>query len=128
MGVAVDTRWWSMGGPSGVCNTCVGIKDLGHIWLLFVDELPQLGNLANLLERKDFILLVSIYRKTGRVISSVFESREAIDKSVNDVFAVLLNQVIDAASVSQRLPGERERGNLLAKDSAHLDSLFVVLL
>jgi len=91
VGVAVDTRWWSMGGPSGVCNTCVRIEDLGHVWLLLVDELPQLGDLANLLERKDFILLVSIYRKTGRVISSVFESGKTIDKSVDNVFAVLLN-------------------------------------
>jgi len=36
------------------------IKDLGKIWFLLFDELLQLGNLANLLVGKDFILLVAI--------------------------------------------------------------------
>lgn len=62
-----------MGCPSGVCNTGMRVKDLGHIWLLLLDELLQLDNLSDLLESKDLILLVSIYGQAGTVISSVFQ-------------------------------------------------------
>ena len=60
MRVAVDTRWRTVGGPSGVCNTGVRVEDLGEIWLLLLNELLQLCDLADLLERKDLVLLVAI--------------------------------------------------------------------
>jgi hypothetical protein len=52
----------------------MGIEDFGHVWFGFCDEFLQLGHLAHLLERKDFILLVSIDCKAGRVISSIFQT------------------------------------------------------
>lgn len=63
-----------MGGPAGVCNAGVGIKDLGHIKIRLVDKLPELGNLADLLEGKDLLLLVAIDGKAGRVVAAVLET------------------------------------------------------
>ena len=71
-----------MSSPSGVCDTCVRIEDLGKIWLLILDELLELCNLADLLESKDFVLLVSIYSQTSRVVATVFESGESIDEGI----------------------------------------------
>ena len=76
MRVAIEPRRLPMGGPSGVCNSDMRIKDLGQVWLLFCNEFLQLGNLAHLLERKNFILLVPIYGQTCGVISSIFQTRE----------------------------------------------------
>jgi len=92
--MAVDTRWWTVGRPSGVCDTCMRVEDLGEIWLLILDELLQFGNFANLLECKDLVLLVTIDCKTCGVISSIFQSRETIDESVEDILPVFLHQVV----------------------------------
>jgi hypothetical protein len=46
--------------PSGVCDARVRVENLGKVWLLVRDQLLQLGNLANFLESKDFILLVTV--------------------------------------------------------------------
>ncbi len=100
--MAINARWWSMGGPSGVCNTCMGIEDLCEIWLLVLDELLQLCNLANLLECKHFILLVTVNSETGGVVSPILESREAIDERVDYVPTILLHQIVDASIVRQR--------------------------
>jgi len=43
-----------------MCNTGMRVKDLGKIWLFLFNELLKLGNLANLLVGKDFILLITI--------------------------------------------------------------------
>ena len=75
----------------------MGVEDFVHVWLTLGDELLELGDLANFLERKDLIFLVSINSKTCRVVSSVFQTRESIDEGLDDVFAVLLNQVVDVA-------------------------------
>ncbi len=91
-----------MGSPSGVRNTCVGIEDFCEIWLLVLDELLQLCNLANLLERKHFILLVTVNGEACGVVSSILESGEAIDKCVDYVPAVLLNQIVDASAIRKR--------------------------
>jgi hypothetical protein len=102
--MAVDARWWAVGRPSGVCDTRMRVEDLGEIWLLILDELLQFGNLANLLECEDLVLLVTIDCNTGGVISSVFQSRETIDESVEDILPVFLHQVVyvtkDAAVVA----------------------------
>ena len=103
-----------MRSPSSVCNTSVGVEDLRHVWVLFFDELLKLGNLPNLFESEDFILLVAIDSQTCRIIASVLEAREAldvsadacgfganeaplrtVDKGFDDVLAILLHQVID---------------------------------
>ena len=54
-----------MGGPSGVSDTGVRVEDLVQVETLLLDELLQRGNLANLLHRKNFILLVTIDREAG---------------------------------------------------------------
>lgn len=51
--------------PASVRNAGMAIKDFGHIWLLLCNEFLELGDLADLLEGKDFIFLVSINRETG---------------------------------------------------------------
>jgi hypothetical protein len=95
-----------MGSPSGVCNTCVGIEDLCEIWFLILDELLQLCHLANLFKSKHFILLVAIHSKTCRVVSSIFQSRETVDKSVNYVAAVFLHQVINVSEDATVVEGQ----------------------
>jgi len=74
--VAVDPAGGTVGGPSGVCNTGVVVKDLGHVGRLGLDELLQLGDLANLLEGKDLVLLVAIDGNTGGVVATVLETGE----------------------------------------------------
>jgi hypothetical protein len=71
--MAVDSGGRAVSCPSGVRNTGVRVEDLGHVWLLLLDELLQLDDLSNLLESKDLILLVSIYSQTGTVITSVLQ-------------------------------------------------------
>lgn len=75
--VAVQARRGTVGGPAGVCNAGVGVEDLGHIQVGLVNKLPQLGNLADLLEGKDLILLVAIDGKAGRVVATVLETGQA---------------------------------------------------
>lgn len=75
--MAVCPRWLAVSGPSGVCDAGVGVEDLGQVRLGLLDERLQLSDLANLLERQDFTLLVTVYRETGRVVATVLESREA---------------------------------------------------
>lgn len=58
--VAVECRRWSVGSPTSVCNTSMGIKDFGHVDAGLVDELSKLRDLAHLLECEYLILLVSI--------------------------------------------------------------------
>lgn len=75
--MAVDSGWRTVGGPSGVCNACVVVKDLGKVWLLLVNELLQLRNFADLFVCEHFILLVAVNGETCGVVASVFESGEA---------------------------------------------------
>ena len=63
--MAVDARRRTVGSPAGVGNTAVCVKDLCEIGLLLLDELLQLGNLADLLESKHLISLVSVDRQTS---------------------------------------------------------------
>ena len=95
--MAIEARWGSVGGPSGVCNTGVRVEDLGQVGLLLLDQSLELDNLADLLEGKDLVLLVTVYSQAGRVIATVFEPGEAIDEGVENVLPVLLHQVVDVA-------------------------------
>lgn len=58
------------------------VEDFVEIWSLICNELLQLGDLSDLLECKDFILLITVYCQAGRVVSSVLKPGEAIDKSI----------------------------------------------
>jgi hypothetical protein len=58
------------------------IEDLVKIWGLILNEFLQLGNLADFLESKDLILLVTVDCQTGGVISSVFKTGESIDEGI----------------------------------------------
>lgn len=77
VGVAVDPAGRAVGGPSGVCDTGVVVEDLGEVGLLLLNELLQLGDLANLLVREDLVLLVAIDGDTCRVVAAVLETGEA---------------------------------------------------
>ena len=63
-----------MGSPPGVCDTGVRVKDLGEVGLGLLNQSLELGNLADLLEGKDLLLLVAIDGKTGRVVTTVLET------------------------------------------------------
>lgn len=65
-----------MSGPASVSNSSVRIESLGEVWLRLGNELLQFGDLANLLEGKDLILLVTVDSKTGGVITTVFKTGE----------------------------------------------------
>ena len=71
MRVAVEARRGAVGGPSGVCNTGVRVEDLGLVELAILNELLEGGDLADLLDGKDFVLLVAVDGKTGRVVAAV---------------------------------------------------------
>lgn len=58
--VAVVPGRLAVGSPSSVCNTSMRIEDLGHVGARVVDELSELGDLAHLFEREDFISLVTV--------------------------------------------------------------------
>ena len=60
-----------MGGPSSVGNADVRVEDLGLIVAGLVDELLQCGNLADLLDCIDLVLLVAVDGQTGRVVATV---------------------------------------------------------
>ena len=79
--VAVDPAGRAVGGPSGVCNTGVVVEDLCEIGLLLLDELLQLGDLADLLVGEDLILLVAIDGNTGGVVAAVFETGETCGRA-----------------------------------------------
>jgi hypothetical protein len=74
MRMAVQTGGLSVSSPSGVCNSGVRNKSGIHVGLRLVDELLKLSNLSDLLESKDFVLLVAIYGTTSRVVPSVFKT------------------------------------------------------
>jgi hypothetical protein len=60
VGMAVDARWGTVGGPSGVCNTGVRVEDLVEVEVLLLDELLERGNLADLLDGENLVLLVTV--------------------------------------------------------------------
>lgn len=95
VGVAVGGRGRTVGGPTGVSDTSVGIEDLLEIDVGLVNELPQLGDLANLLEGLDLLLLVAIDGQTSRVVATVLETGQAVNEGVENGLAVLLDEVVD---------------------------------
>lgn len=84
----------------------MGIEYLCEVWFLVLDELLQLCHLANLLKSKDFILLVAIHSETCRIVSSIFQSRKTVDKSVNDGATVFLHQVVNVSEDATVVEGQ----------------------
>jgi hypothetical protein len=70
--MAVDARRRAVGGPSGVGDTGVRVEDLVEVEVLLLNELLQRGDLADLLDCVDLILLVAVNGETGRVVAAVF--------------------------------------------------------
>lgn len=60
VGVAVKPGRGAVGSPSRVGNAGMRVEDLGEIWLLLLDELLELGDLADLLEGENCVLLVTV--------------------------------------------------------------------
>jgi hypothetical protein len=75
--MAVESGGRTVGGPSGVSDAGVGVEDLGQIRLLGLDQFLQFGDLADFLEGKHLVLLVTVYGETSGVVAAVFESGEA---------------------------------------------------
>lgn len=69
--MAVGAGRGTVGGPSGVSNTSVRVEDLVEVEVLLLDELLQGSDLADLLDGKDLVLLVTIDGETGRVVATV---------------------------------------------------------
>jgi hypothetical protein len=72
VGVAVDTRWGTVGSPSSVSNTGVRVEDLVEVEVLLLNKLLQGSHLADLLDSEDLILLVTVDGETSRVVATVF--------------------------------------------------------
>jgi hypothetical protein len=67
-----------MSGPASVSDTAVRVKHLIEVELVLINQLLQLGHLADLLEREDLILLVAIDRETGGVVPAILETGQAL--------------------------------------------------
>lgn len=76
VGVAVQARRRTVGSPAGVGNASVRVEDLVGVGLGLLDELLELGDLADLLEGKDLVLLVAVDSETGRIVATVLEAGE----------------------------------------------------
>ena len=72
VGMAVDTGGGTVGRPSCVGDTGVRVKDLSEVEVLLLNELLERGDLANLLDGVDFVLLVTVDSETGGVVAAVF--------------------------------------------------------
>ena len=87
--MAVNNR-----GNTVSCPTCVGDGDLGDEGLRSVhrrlcNALTEAGDLADFLEEKRFVWLVTIDANPCRVVTSVLETRESIAKRLTDTFTIL---------------------------------------
>lgn len=77
MRMAVKARWLTVSGPPCVRDSGVGNKgDIG-VRLFLLNQSLQLSHLADLLESEHFVLLISVNRNTGGVVSAVLKSGQA---------------------------------------------------
>jgi len=121
MRMAIERRWLTVSCPSSVRNASMGHECLVHVDMLFIDQLSQCGNLANLLEEVDFILAVAVNGHASGIVSSVLETLKTwanchvsaagllrieekgeramctIKQDLDDVCPVLFNEIIDIA-------------------------------
>lgn len=76
MRVAVEAGRGTVGGPTSVGNAGVGIENLVERRLRLLNELLELGDLADLFESKDFVLLVAVDGETSGIVATVLETGE----------------------------------------------------
>lgn len=60
-----------MGSPSCVCNAGVRVEDLGLVELALLDQLLEGGDLADLLDGEDLVLLVAVNGEARGVVAAV---------------------------------------------------------
>lgn len=77
--MTIESRWLTVGSPTGVCYTSVRIEGLLHVDFGLCNQVLQFGNFAHLLEGKDFIFLVAINSEASGIVSSIFQAREAFE-------------------------------------------------
>ena len=87
--MAVQSGRSAVGGPSGVCNASVRVKDLSEVWFALLNQLLQLGDLADLLEEKHLSGLVAIDTYSRRVVATVFLAGETVAEDLTDRLPVL---------------------------------------
>jgi hypothetical protein len=75
--MTIEGRGLAVRCPSCVRDSGVGHKFLVHVDVLFVDQLAQGSNLADLLEQVDFILAVAVNGHSGGIIATVLETLKA---------------------------------------------------
>ena len=75
--------------PAGVSDGDLGEEGLGCVHVGLGDALAETSDLADLLEEKCFVWLVTIDANPCRVVTSVFETRESIAKRLTDTFTIL---------------------------------------
>lgn len=76
--MTVEARRWSVGGPSGVCDTDMAFRSLAHIKTRSFNKGSEFCDFSHLLEGKG-LAFVAIDNKTCRIIPSVFESCQSYD-------------------------------------------------
>ena len=72
--MAIERRGPAVGGPSRVGDAGMGHELPVHVDVLFIDQLPQRRDLADLLEEIYFILAVAVDGHSSRVVASVFKT------------------------------------------------------
>lgn len=125
MRVAVDAGRLPVRCPSGVCNCSVRNKCCFEVRLGIRNQLLKLVDLADLFKRENLVLLVTVNGATGRVVATVLKAMETfkhkasagarwlsgytctkasgkptIDQGIEDVFPVLLYEIVDIAKNS----------------------------
>lgn len=110
--MAVNGLGLTVGGPSGVGDTSVALKDLVLVDVLGVNVLLQELDLADLLEDADRLgrvvlanvleELVAIDSKTGRVVTTVLLSLKTLNECAENVTSGLRDQVVDVSKDSTR--------------------------
>ena len=76
MRMAIDTRRLTVSSPPGVCDARMRVEHLGQVWLGLRNELLELGDLADLLESENLIVLITVDAQTCRIIASIFQTRQ----------------------------------------------------
>jgi hypothetical protein len=79
--MAIERCRLSVGCPSSVRNAGMGHELPVHVDVLFIDQLPQRGDLSHLLEKIDFMFAVAVDGHSCRVIASIFKPLKALHVS-----------------------------------------------
>jgi len=107
LGVAVDSLWLAVSGPARMGNTGVALKNSLGVDILGGNMFLEKLHLADLLKDQDGSglvgladvrkKLIAVNSKTGRVVTTVLLTLEALKERVDNVTAGLRNKVVDIA-------------------------------